>query len=83
MNSSLAGQDVRERLEKVVRPKSPVGGMKKAGMVLLLSPDPLTNIPGAALLASSYFLKKKEPSSITTLVREARKTLREIESLEI
>ncbi len=46
----------------------------------MLSPDPITNIPGAALIASSYLLKKKEPSSVESLVREARKIMREIES---
>ncbi len=57
--------------------------MKKAGVVLMLSPDPITDIPGVALLASAYLLKKKEPSSVGTLVHEARKILREIESLGI
>ncbi len=57
--------------------------MKKAGVALILSPDPVTGVPGAALLLSAYALKKKEPSSIDTLVRQANKILRDIESLNI
>lgn len=83
MQGSLALRDARKGLEKVVRPKSLVGGIKKAGVILMLAPDPITGIPGAALLASSYVLKKREPSSIKTLVLEARRLLREIDSLRI
>ncbi len=79
----MALRDARKGLEKVVRPKSLVGGIKKAGVILMLAPDPITGIPGAALLASSYVLKKREPSSIKTLVLEARRLLREIDSLRI
>jgi hypothetical protein len=80
---SLTGEDVRDGLEKVIRPNSIAGRMKKAGVVLMLSPDPITDIPGAALLASAYLLKKREPSSVETLVHEARKILRDIESIVI
>lgn len=80
IHKSLAGEDVREGLEKVVHPNSIAGKMKKAGVALMLSPDPITDIPGAALLASAYLLKKREPSSVDTLVHEVRKIMREIES---
>lgn len=83
VNTSLAGGAVKEALEGVAHPKSIAGGMKKAGMALMLLPDPITDVPAAALLASSYFLKKKEPSSVKSLVSEARKILRDVESLSI
>lgn len=83
LEESLSSREVSESLGNVLHPKSLAGGMKKAGVALILSPDPVTGVPGAALLLSAYALKKKEPSSIDTLVRQANKILRDIESLNI
>ena len=55
--------------------------MRKAGMALILAPDPITGVPGVALLASSFVVKRKEPASLGSLAQETRKVLKEIQSL--
>jgi len=74
---------VRWSLERVSKPVSLSSGMKKAGVALIAAPDPLTGVPGIALLASSYVLKRKEPASIVHLTQETQKVLREIRSLSL
>lgn len=74
---------VKGRLEKVSKPVSLSSGMRKAGVALIAAPDPLTGVPGVALLASSYVLKRKEPASLAHLAQETQKVLREIRSLSL
>ena len=74
---------VTRRVETLTRPSSPSGGMKKLGIALIAAPDPITAVPGVALLASSYVLKKKEPMTIANLALETRKVLRDIQSLSL
>ncbi len=74
---------VKKRVDRVTKPASLSGGMKKAGIALILTPDPLTGVPGVALLASSYVLKRREPAGLGHLAQETRKILREIQSLRI
>jgi hypothetical protein len=57
--------------------------MRKAGIALIVTPDPFTSVPGVALLASSLVMKRREPASLGTLARETRKVLREIQSLNL
>jgi hypothetical protein len=65
----------------LTKPPSLSGGMRKAGIALIVTPDPFTGVPGAALLASSFIMKRKEPASLGSLADETRKVLREIQSL--
>jgi hypothetical protein len=83
VTSTLSSPPVKRSLDLVVRPKSLAGGMKKIGVALLAVPDPFTDIPGAALLASSYALKKREPASLADLAQETRKLLRDIQYLRL
>jgi hypothetical protein len=83
---TLGHPHVRSRLQDVARPKSLAGGMRRAGIALILCPDPLgpvVDIPAVALLASSYVAKRKEPSSAKSVVADARKLLQDIESLRV
>ncbi len=74
---------VHDRLEQVLRPKSVAGGMKKLGIALVAAPDPISGVPGVALLASSYVLKRREPAALAQLANETRRIIREMESLRI
>jgi len=83
---ALGYPHVRSRLQDVAHPKSLAGGMRSAGIALILCPDPLgplVDIPAVALLASSYIAKRKEPSSAKSVVADARKLLRELESVRV
>jgi hypothetical protein len=79
--SAIGAGAVKQSLESVTKPKSLSGGMKKAGLLLVASPDPITDIPGIALLASSFIVRKREPAGLNHLLSEARKVVREIQSL--
>ncbi len=83
VGTALTGRGVQRGLQDVLRPRSLSSGIRKAGIALMLSPDPLTDIPGIALLASAYLIKKRDPSSIKTVMKEARRAIRDVESLRI
>ncbi|MDA4128556.1 MAG: hypothetical protein OK422_03760 [Thaumarchaeota archaeon] len=83
VGTTLAQKDVKSSLEQLVRPRSLAGGMKKAGVALLLAPDPITDVAGIALLASAYVAKDRDPASVKNVVHEARKLLRDMESLNL
>ncbi len=58
--------------------------LKKAGLAVLLSPDPLgpiTDVPGVVLLSASYVMKKREPASIKSVFKEAQLMLDELQPL--
>lgn len=74
---------VTRGVRTLTKPASPGGGMRKLGIALIAAPDPITAVPGVALLASSYVLKKNEPMTIENLAQETRKVLRDIQSLSL
>jgi hypothetical protein len=59
------------------------GGMRKVGAVLMASPDPISDIPALALLASSLVMKRREPANLSRLDQETRRLVREIQSLRL
>ena len=83
VSRALAQKDVQKGLENVVRPRSPSSGMRKVGIALMLAPDPLTDIPGIALLASAHLIKRRDPLSIERLMKEARRVIKDVESLSV
>jgi hypothetical protein len=76
----LADGDTRNVLRQVAKPNSISKTMRKAGIGLLLAPDPVTAVPGAMLLGASLAMKGKEPLSPASVLNEARKLLAEIGS---
>jgi hypothetical protein len=81
---SLSNAETKKKLNHVVKPNSVPRTLKKAGLAMLLSPDPLgpiTDIPGAVLLGASYAMKKKEPESIKSLSTETQMMLDELRRL--
>lgn len=75
---------VRRQVDKLSKPGSPSSAMKKAGIALIVgTPDPITAVPGAALIASSFIAKKKDPAKLDDLALETRKLLREIQALRL
>ena len=57
--------------------------MRKAGIALIVTPDPISGVPGVALLTSSFIMKRKEPASLESLAKETRRVLREMQSLSL
>lgn len=67
-------------LKQLTRPNSVSGTLRKAGAILLLSPDPLTDIPAIALIGASVLMRRREPLSVSSLMLQANRTLRELTS---
>jgi hypothetical protein len=75
---------VRKQMDRLSKPGSPSSAMKKAGVALIIgTPDPITAIPGVALIASSFIAKRKDPSKLDDLAAETRKILRDMQSLRL
>jgi len=82
--SSMNAKHVVHHLNKVSKPNSPSSTMKKAGVALIVAtPDPVTAVPGIALIAASYAAKRSEPAKLDDLALEARKILRDIQGLRV
>jgi hypothetical protein len=82
--ASVDTAPIRKHVNGLTKPGSPSSAMKKAGVALIVgTPDPITAVPGVALLASSYVAKRKDPSKLEDLALETRKILREIQSLRL
>jgi hypothetical protein len=72
------------RLNKVSKPNSPSSTLKKAGVALIVvTPDPVTAVPGVALIIASYAAKRNEPAKLDDVAAETRKILRDIRSLSL
>ncbi len=82
--SSLDKSSIEGSVSAVTKPNSPSKTLKKAGVALIVAtPDPVTAVPGVALLVASYAIKRNEPAKLDDLAVETRKILRDIESLSL
>ena len=82
--SSMDTKPVGQRLNRLSKPGSPSSTMKKAGVALIVgTPDPITAVPGVALIVASYATKRKDPTKLEDLATETRKILREIQGLRL
>jgi len=81
--SATEASRLKWHFDNVTKPPSLSGGLRKAGIALIVTPDPFTGVPGVAMLASSFVVKRKEPASLSTLGLETRRILREIQSLKL
>ncbi len=84
VSSSVDTKTVARQVKKISKPGSPSSALKKAGVALIVgSPDPITAVPGVALLATSYAVKRKDPTKLDDLAAETRKILRDMQSLSL
>ena len=84
VGSSIETKSVARHLNKVSKPSSPSSTLKKAGVALIVvTPDPVTAVPGAALIVASYALKRNEPAKLEDVAAETRKILRDIQGLSL
>jgi hypothetical protein len=79
--SGIGDGETRERLRQVARPNSVSGTLRKAGVALILAPDPITAVPGAMMLGASFAMRSGEPLGPASVVEETRKLLAEMGSL--
>jgi len=84
VSSSVDTKPVVKHMNGLSKPGSPSSTMRKAGVALIVgTPDPITAVPGVALIAGSYATKRKDPTRLEDLATETRKILREIQSLRL
>ncbi len=82
--SSIDHSKVARHLNDLAKPNSPSSTLKKAGVAMIVgTPDPITSVPGVALLASSYAIKRRDPAKLDDLAAETRKVLRDLRSLSL
>ena len=82
--SAVDAKHVTAHIDKIAKPNSPSSTLKKAGVALIVgTPDPITAVPGVALIAASFAAKRKEPAKLEDLATETRKILRDIQSLSL
>jgi len=83
-SSSIDTKRLAHHFNNVSRPNSPSSTLKKAGVALIVAtPDPVTAVPGVALIAASYAAKRNEPAKLDDLAAETRKILRDVQSLSV
>jgi hypothetical protein len=82
--SDMDMSSAKLHFERLSKPKSPSSTLKKAGVALIVgTPDPITAVPGVALIVASVAMKKKEPAKLDDLANETRKIIRDLESLSL
>ena len=82
-SKSLDTKEVGVHMERLIRPKSLSGTMRKVGIALVVTPDPFTGVPGVALIGASLIARRKEPIGLSHLATETRKVLRDLQSLSL
>jgi hypothetical protein len=81
---SIDTTKANSKVRVLSKPGSPSSAMKKAGVALIIgTPDPITAIPGVALLAASYATKRRAPAKLDDLAAETRKILRDMQGLSL
>lgn len=78
---SLGDPKTRASLKQVVKPGSLSRTLRRTGVALILTPDPVTAVPGAVLLGASLVAKRKSAASASSVFEEAERLLREMGSL--
>ncbi|HUK74389.1 MAG TPA: hypothetical protein VLU99_01255 [Nitrososphaerales archaeon] len=79
--SGVGDGRTRERLKQVAKPNSVSRTLRRAGVALILAPDPITAVPGAMMLGASFAMRRREPLTPASVVEETRRLLAEMGSL--
>jgi hypothetical protein len=76
----IADAETTKRLREVVKPNSISRTLRKAGVALILAPDPITAIPGAMMLGASFATRGRQPLTPASVFEETQKLLAELDS---
>ncbi len=78
---ALESSKVAQSLRVLTKPPSMKHTMRKAGVALILTPDPVTTVAGVALVGASLGMRGGDPASIGTLAREVSLLRSDLEDL--
>ncbi len=71
VSRALGSAETARSLRRVTNPPSLSGTVRKAGVALALAPEPFTTVAGLAMIAGSFTMKRREPTSLRDLAEEA------------
>jgi hypothetical protein len=77
---SIADSKTRAALKQVVKPNSVSKTLRKAGVALIIAPDPITAVPGAIMVGASFATKGREPLTPASVYDETQRLLDEMGS---
>jgi hypothetical protein len=80
--TAIGNAETKSRLKMVVNPPNMSKTLRNVGVVLLVTPDPFSGIPGAALLGASYAVKGREAANLRSLASETARAARMIRDLQ-
>ena len=69
-------------MRRVVSPPSLSKTLRNTGVVLLVAPDPFTDVLGVAFIGASYAARRREAASLETMRREAARAARLVWDLQ-
>jgi L-aminopeptidase/D-esterase-like protein len=76
----LADAQTKEKLKEVAKPNSLTKTLRRTGVALILTPDPITAVPGVAMLGASFAMRKREPLTPASVFEETQNILSEMDS---
>ena len=79
--AGISDAGTNSKLRNVVKPSDPSRSLKKAGVALMIAPDPFTDVAGAALLGAAYAMSSRRPLDLESLVAETRRLRRDLQSI--
>jgi L-aminopeptidase/D-esterase-like protein len=76
----LADAKTKEKLKQVVKPNSLTKTLRRTGIALIITPDPITAVPGVVMLGASFATRKREPLTPASVYEETQKIISEMDS---
>lgn len=78
----LVATHIRGDLQRLVRPPSLSGKLITLGVAAFLLPDPISDVPGAALILLGKLLENRmAPLRLKDVAHDARRTLQELAAI--
>lgn len=79
--AAISDPRTKDALRAVVEPPDISRTLKKAGVALMIPPDPVTDVAGAALIGAAYALQSRKPLGLKSMMEETERTLRDLGSI--
>ena len=80
--SVVADKATSKSIRLAVKPPKIASSLKKAGILFLLAPDPITAVPGLVMVGASYAAKRREAAGLEELVKETADVMRAMRDMQ-
>jgi hypothetical protein len=78
----ISDQTASKSVRLAVKPPRVASSLKKAGIALILAPDPITGVAGGFMLGASLVMKRREAAGLQELIKETADTMRGLRELQ-